>query len=279
MTSKSGRSVLITGCSSGIGLDAAQTLARRGWRVLATCRKAEDCAALEADGLESFPLDHADAASVAAAAAEAIARTGGPDAVVLNGAHALPGAIEDVPRDGLRAIFEANVFGPQDLIRQLLPPMRARGAGRIVAISSVLGIVSVPFRGPYCATKFALEALADALRLELVGSGVHVAIIQPGPITTRFRINARPHFEAHINWKASALRPMYEDKVLPRLYAADPAPDRFELPPAAVSAKLVHALEAARPAPRYPVTTPTRLAEAMRRLLPTALRDRVLAGR
>jgi len=272
-------SVLITGCASGIGRDAARTLAARGWRVLATCRKAADCAALEAEGLESFPLDHADPASVAAGTATALERTGGPDALVLNGAHALPGAVEDVPRDGLRAIFEANVFGPQDIVRRLLPPMRARGTGRIVAISSVLGIVSMRFRGPYCATKFALEALCDALRLELAGSGVRVSLIQPGPITTKFRVNAQPHFEAHIDWQASALRPTYEAQLLPRLYAAVPAPDRFELPPAAVSAKIVRALEARRPAPRYAVTTPTRLAEAMRRLLPTVVRDRVLLRR
>jgi NAD(P)-dependent dehydrogenase (short-subunit alcohol dehydrogenase family) len=275
-----GRSVLITGCASGIGRDAALGLARRGWRVLATCRKAADCAGLRAEGLESFALDHADEASVAEGAAEALARTGGRlDGLVLNGAHALPGAMEDVPRAGMRAIFEANLLGPHDLACRVLPAMRARGAGRVVAISSVLGVVSMPFRGPYCATKYALEAVCDALRQELAGSGVAVSLIEPGPIATRFRLNAVPHFERWIDWRGSALRGRYEDAVLPRLYAPEARPDRFELPPAAVTAKLIRALEDPRPAPRYRVTTPAYLGEAVRRVLPTRLRDRLLAGR
>jgi NAD(P)-dependent dehydrogenase (short-subunit alcohol dehydrogenase family) len=274
------RSVLITGCSSGIGHDAARTLAARGWRVFATCRKPQDCARLIAEGLESFPLDHADPDSIAGAVAAALERTGGTlDALVANGAHALPAAVEDVPRAALREIFETNLFGPFDLINRVLPAMRAQGSGRIVNISSVLGIVAVPFRGPYCATKFAMEAMTDALRRELRGTPIHVSLIQPGPIDTRIRINARPHFEAHINWRNSAQRPRYEQVVIPRLYAGTPRRDRFELPPAAVTAKLIRALEDRRPATRYRVTVPTRFAEAIRRLLPTSAADLLLASR
>ena len=157
------RSVLITGCSSGIGLDAARTLRARGWRVLATCRKPEDCARLAAEGLESFPLDLADEAALAEAAAEALDRTGGRlDALVNNGAFAIPGAVEDLPRAALREIFETNLFGQVDLTNRLLPAMRRAGAGRVVMISSVLGLVAAPWRGAYVATKFALEGITDS---------------------------------------------------------------------------------------------------------------------
>ncbi len=277
--SKPPQSVLITGCSSGIGHHAAISLAARGWRVLATCRKEQDCARLEAEGLESFPLDHADPASVEAGAAEALARTGGRlDALVLNGAHALPCAMEDVPRDALREIFEVNLFGPFDLINRVLPAMRAHGSGLIVNVSSVLGIVAATFRGPYCGTKFAMEGMSDSLRRELRGTGIHLSLLQPGPITTRIRQNAVAHFERWIDWEASAQRGTYEAVLIPRLYADKDKPDRFELPPASCTAKIIHALEAPRPRARYRVTTPTYLAEGVRRLLPTGLADRIVTG-
>ena len=274
------RTVLITGCSSGIGLDAARTLAARGWRVLATCRQPADCARLTAEGLESFPLDLADETGLATAAAEALDRTGGRiDALVNNGAFAIPGATEDLPRAALRAIFETNLFGQVDLTNRLLPAMRAAGRGRIVMISSVLGLVAAPWRGAYVASKFALEGITDALRLELAGSGIAVVLIEPGPIGTPFRRNAIPHFERHIDWRASPHRLAYETRLIPRLHAADGRPDRFQLPPAAVSARIVAALESPRPRARYFVTTPTRAADLLRRLLPAPLLDRILRGR
>lgn len=274
------RSVLLTGCSSGIGLDAARTLAARGWRVLATCRAEADCARLRAEGLESFPLDLADDASVAAAAEIALARTGGRiDALFNNGAFAVPGAVEDLPRAALREIFEANLFGHVDLTNRLLPAMRAAGGGRIVFTSSVLGIVAAPWRGAYVATKFALEGLVDTLRLELSGTGVAVVLIEPGPIRTPFRQKSIPHFERHVDWRASPHRAAYEATLLRRLYAADPGRDRFERAPSAVTERLVAALESRRPRPRYFVTTPTHAAGLLRRLLPTGALDRVLRGR
>lgn len=274
------RSVLLTGCSSGIGLDAARTLAARGWRVLATCRAEADCARLRAEGLESFPLDLADDASVAAAAEIALARTGGRiDALFNNGAFAVPGAVEDLPRAALREIFEANLFGHVDLTNRLLPAMRAAGGGRIVFTSSVLGIVAAPWRGAYVATKFALEGLVDTLRLELSGTGVAVVLIEPGPIRTPFRQKSIPHFERHVDWRTSPHRAAYEATLLRRLYAADPGRDRFERAPSAVTERLVAALESRRPRPRYFVTTPTHAAGLLRRLLPTGALDRVLRGR
>ena len=272
------RSILITGCSSGIGHDAAHTLGRRGWRVFATCRKASDCRRLEEEGLESFVLDNEDEASIGRAVDECLDRTGGTlDALFNNGAYAIPGAVEDLPRDALRANFEANVFGCMDLISRVVPVMRRQGHGRIVNCSSVLGFVALRFRGSYVATKFALEGLTDTLRLELRDTAIKVILIQPGPIDTRFRVNSLPHFEKWIRWEESALRPVYETKVIPRLQAEEIAPTFGELPPDRVTRKLVHALESRRPKPRYLVTTPTYLLAAFKRVLPTRAMDRLLA--
>ncbi len=268
-----GGTVLITGCSSGIGHDAAHALARRGWRVFATCRKEEDCARLREQGLESFRLDYEDEASVAEAVQETLERTGGRlDALYNNGAYAIPGAVEDIPRGALRAIFEANLFGWHDLTRRVIPVMRAQGHGRIVNCSSVLGLVTMRWRGAYVSTKFALEGLTDTLRLEMKGTGIHVALIEPGPITSRIRENAIIQFEKWIDWKNSARAEEYRASLLRRLYEKT-GPDPFERPPSAVTARLIHALESPRPRPRYYVTTPTYAMGALRRLLPTRALD------
>jgi len=270
------RSILITGCASGIGLDAARGLAARGWRVFATCRQAADCDRLQAEGLESFVLDYADEASIAAAVAEVAARTGGHlDALFNNGAFACPGAVEDLPRGALRAIFETNLFGSHDLTCRVIPMMRAHGAGRIVNCSSVLGLVGIKWRGAYVATKFAMEGLTDVLRIEMAGTGINVILIEPGPISTRIRENAIPHFERWIDWEHSARAGEYK-ALRSRLYEKR-GPDRFELPPSAVTAKLIRALEDRRPKARYYVTTPTYLMGTLRRLLPTRALDWVIS--
>jgi len=271
------KTILITGCSSGIGYDAAHTLAARGWRVFATCRAETDCVRLRAEGLDSFRLDYAETASIHAAIAEVVARTDGQlDALYNNGAYAIPGAMEDVPTDAMRAIFESNVFGWHELTNLVIPLMRTQGHGRIVNCSSVLGLVSMPWRGAYNATKYAVEAMSDTLRLELRSTGIKVVLIEPGPITTEFRTNARAEFERWIDWQTSALKELYETKLIARLRSANDQKDRFELPPSAVTAKLILALEAANPAPRYFVTVNTYLANLMRRLLPTRLSDMIL---
>ena len=270
--------VLITGCSTGIGHDAAHGLARRGWRVLATCRSAEDCARLEAEGLESFVLDYASEDSLAAAMEEVMARTGGRlDALYNNGAFAIPGAVEDLPRAALREIFETNLFGVHDLTRRIIPLMRAQGHGRIVNCSSVLGLVPMKWRGAYVASKFALEGLTDTLRLEMRDTPIKVILLEPGPITSEFRRNARKGFERWIDWENSARADQYRTTLRKRLYAAQTGKDRFELPAAAVTAKLAHALESPRPRPRYYVTTPTYLMGGLRRLLPTRALDWLVA--
>ncbi len=271
------RTILITGCSSGIGHHLAHALHTRGWRVFATCRKEADCQRLQGEGLESFRLDYEDAESIGAGFAAAMERTGGRlDALFNNGAYAIPGAAEDLPDDALRQIFEANFFGWHSLTRRVIPVMRAQGHGRIVMNSSILGLAALRMRAAYVATKFALEGYTDVLRLEMDGTPIHVVLLEPGPIHTRIRQNARAHYERWIDAKNSPWAKAYAEVVEPRLYAADPAPDPFELSCEATTAKLIHALESRRPRARYYVTTPTYIVGVMKRLLPTRLLDRIL---
>lgn len=269
------RFILITGCSSGIGYDAAHGLRARGWTVFASCRQEADCERLRGEGFESPRLDYTDPPSIKSALAEVLASSGGRlDALFNNGAYALPGAVEDLPPDALRAIFETNVIGWHDLTRQVIPTMRAQGAGRIVQCSSVLGLAPFKWRGAYVASKYALEGLTDVLRLEMHGTGISVSLIEPGPITSKIRANAAVQFERWIDWQNSARADEY-GALRQRLYE-DSGPDKFELPASAVTAKLIHAIEAPRPKARYFVTVPTYLSEILRRLLPTSLRDAIL---
>ncbi|WP_415234688.1 SDR family NAD(P)-dependent oxidoreductase [Pseudorhodobacter sp.] len=271
------KSILITGCSSGIGLDAAKTLQTRGWRVFATCRAEADCKRLRDEGLESFRLDYDDADSLKAAVAEVAARTGGTlDALFNNGAFAIPCAYEDLTRDAFRAILETNLIGYHDLTSRVLPMMRAQGHGRIVNNSSVLGMVGYRWRTAYVATKFALEGITDVLRLELRGTAIHPILIAPGPITTKFRDNSALRFKRWVKWESSAHRAQYAE-VLAR-FEASTGPDRFELPASAVTNKLIHALESPRPKARYYVTVPTHIMGIARRVLPVRALDWVLAG-
>ncbi|QPO08559.1 Short-chain dehydrogenase [Sulfitobacter pontiacus] len=271
------RTILITGCSSGIGYAAAHTLRERGWRVFASCRQTRDCERLAAEGFDAPQLDYTDASSIATAVDHVLEQTGGTlDALYNNGAHATPGAVEDLPTDALREIFESNFFGWHELTRKIIPVMRAQGHGRIIQCSSVLGFVTMPWRGAYNSTKFALEGLTDTLRIELRDTPIHVTLIEPGPITSNIRANSIPHFERWIDWKSSARKAQYESALLDRLYTAR-GPDRFELPPQAVVDKLIHALEADRPRPRYYVTTPTRISGILKRILPTRALDWVLS--
>ncbi len=270
------RTILITGCSSGIGLASARLMHARGWHVLATARRDEDLARLAAEGLTPVRLELADADSVARCAAAALEAGGGRvDALFNNAAYGQPGAVEDIRADVLRHQFEVNVVGTHELTRLLLPAMRRAGSGRIVNCSSVLGLVAAPWRGAYCASKFALEGLSDALRLELAGSGVHVALIEPGPIRTRFIETAMAAARAHVDITGSVHAETYR-----RLIAGMERGGKqfFKLEPEAVAAKLIHAVESRRPKTRYYVTTPTYVAAYLKRLLPDRLMD-LLAAR
>ena len=272
------RSVLITGCSSGIGLDAAHALRMRGWNVFAACRAETDCKRLRLEGFRSPRLDYCDSESIKATLDQVLTETHGTlDALFNNGAYGLPGAVEDLPTEALREIFEANLFGWHELIRAVIPVMRGQEYGRIVQCSSVLGFIPMRWRAAYVATKYALEGYTDTLRIELRGTSIRVSLIEPGPITTKFRVNSIPHFERWIDWKNSPHTKDYEQRLTPRLYASESTPDPFELPPAAVSEKLLHALESRRPRPRYHVTKVTHFAGMMRRLLPTRALDQLIA--
>lgn len=270
------RSVLITGCSSGIGLAAAETMRDRGWRVFATARAPEDLARLKDEvGVESLYLDYTEPQSIAAAVKHVQAATDGTlTALFNNGAYGQAGAIEDVPTDAVRRQFETNVIGWHDLTRRVIPDMRAQGHGRIVQCSSVLGLVAAPYRGVYASTKFAIEAMSDALRMELKGSGVEVAIIEPGPIATRFVETAIKHYKANVDMENSAHRDIYRVRLAAM---EDGGQMAFKLEPEAVCRRLVHALEAKRPKIRYFVTVPTFVGAYLRRILPARALDFIAA--
>lgn len=268
-------SILITGCSSGIGFQVAQGLRARGWRVFASARQPADVTRLQADGLESLVLDLRDSESIRAAVTAVLERTGGRlDALFNNGAYGQPGAVEDLSREALREQFETNLFGTSELTNRVIPVMRRQGGGRILFNSSVLGLVAFPYRGAYVASKFALEGLADTLRLELTGTGIHIGLIEPGPILSRFRDNAHAAYRQHIRAEDSPHREKYA-AMEARLRKQGPAAP-FTLPPEAVLKRVIHALESSRPKTRYPVTVPTYLFGVLRRLLPTRALDAIL---
>lgn len=269
------RSILISGTSSGIGLCVARGLHRRGWRVFAGVRKADDWERLRAEGLEAVALDLDDPDSLAAAVAAVLEATGGRlDALFNNGGFGQVGAVEDLSRAALRAQFETNLFGWVDLTNRLIPVMRRQGHGRIVMNSSVLGYAAFPYRGAYCAAKFALEGLTDTLRQELRGTGIEVVLVEPGPIVSRFRENCVAHFERHIDWQHSVHRAAYAAQ-LQRLHTEGAAAP-FTLPAEAVLEVMVRALESRRPRPRYPVTVPAHAFWWLRRLLGVRAMDWVL---
>ncbi len=271
------KSILITGCSSGIGYCVARALQQRGYRVFASARRAESVEALNNEGLESLQLDLDDSESIRSAIAEILGRTGGElYALFNNGAYGIPGAVEDLSRDTLRTQFETNVFGWQELTNLVLPVMRRQGYGRIIQNSSVLGFVAMPFRGAYNASKFAIEGLSDTLRLELADTDIHISLIEPGPIVSQFRANGVQLLEKHIDIENSIHRDNYR-RVLERLKQPGPVTP-FTLPPEAVLDKVIHAIEARRPKSRYYVTFPTYLFGYLKRFLPTRWLDKILAA-
>ena len=275
MPEHKGKSVLITGCSSGIGQCVAHGLKQRGYRVFATARRPESVEQLSAEGLESLLLDLDDSRSIRLAVEEILRRTGGElYALFNNGAFGLPGAVEDLSREAIRAQFETNFFGWLELTNLLLPVMRRQGRGRIIQNSSVLGFVTMPFRGAYNASKFAVEGLSDTLRLELAGTGIYVSLVEPGPILSRFRANALVALQNHIDIEHSVHRDRYQ-RVLERLNKEGPAAP-FTLPPEAVLKKVIRALESKKPKARYYVTLPTYLFAYLKRVLPTTTLDRLL---
>jgi NAD(P)-dependent dehydrogenase (short-subunit alcohol dehydrogenase family) len=271
------RTVLITGCSSGIGYAAAHRLKARGYRVFATARRTADVARLCEEGLESVQLDLTDSASIHAAVGQILERTGGTLYGLFNNAgYGQPGAVEDLSRAVLRDQFETNVFGTHELNTRLIPVMRRQGFGRIIQNSSVLGLIALPYRGAYNASKFALEGLYDTLRLELANTGIHVCLVEPGPIESRFRANSYAVYQRTIEAANSFHRDRYESLIARLNKEGAAAP--FTLPAEAVVKKVIHALESPRPRIRYYVTFPTYLFATLKRVLPWRTLDRVLSG-
>ncbi|WP_168429679.1 SDR family oxidoreductase [Erwinia amylovora] len=252
------KSIVITGCSSGIGLVAANDLLRRGYHVIAACRKPQDVERMNQLGFSGVLLDLDDAASVAHAADEIIALCEGClFGLFNNGGFGLYGPLQSISRQQLEQQFATNLFGSHQLTILLLPALLASGSGRIINTSSVMGLISTPKRGAYAASKFALEAWSDALRMELHGSGVRVSLIELGPISTRFSNNVQQS---------------QQDKPVKNPGIAA----RFTLPPEAILPRLHHALESRHPRLRYPVTMVTYGISLLRRLLPGWIMDRIL---
>lgn len=270
------KTILITGCSSGIGYCVAKGLRSRGYRVFASARKTADVQRLAAEGFESLLLDLDRPDSIRSALENLLGQTEGRlYALFNNGAYGQPGAVEDIEREVLKAQFETNLFGWHDLTRRLIPVMRRQGEGRIIQNSSVLGLVALQYRGAYTASKYALEGLTDTLRLELRGSGIHISLIEPGPIESRFRANGHLKWKAHVDAAHSVHREAYQ-AMEERLTKEGPAAP-FTLPPEAVLKRVIHALESPRPRARYYVTFPTYLFGTLKRLLSTRALDWVLS--
>jgi NAD(P)-dependent dehydrogenase (short-subunit alcohol dehydrogenase family) len=267
--------ILITGCSTGIGYDAAVTLKERGHQVIATARNPDDVIRLTQQGLSCLQLDLADSTSIQQAVKKMLELTGGRcDVLFNNGAFGQPGAVEDLSRDVLRYQFETNVFGTHELTNLLIPVMRQQGQGRIIYNSSVLGLVAMRYRGAYNASKFALEGLADTLRLELHGTAIHISLIEPGPILTNFRQNSFALYKKNIAASSSVHKETY--RVMEERLQKEGAAVAFTLPAKAVTEKVIHAIESKRPKLHYYVTFPTYLFATLKRILPVSWLDNIL---
>ncbi len=270
------KSILITGCSSGIGLHAALTLSARGYQVFATARKPEDVENLTAKGLTAYLLDVTKPASITETLTKILEQTGGQlDYLFNNGAYGQPGALEDLSTEALKAQFETNVFGWHELTKQVIPVMRRQGHGRIIQCSSVLGFVSMAYRGAYNASKYALEGLTDTLRLEVKAANIDVVLLEPGPINTQFRANALMAFQENIDVDASVHKVQYQQQI--ERLTSEKSNAAFTLEPLQVTRALIHALESDKPKLRYRITTPTKVFAMLKRVLPARWLDYLLA--
>lgn len=269
--------VLITGTSSGIGLASAREMKQRGWRVFASARKSADLESLRKEGFEAVEMDMSEPASVESGAKQVLEACGGAlQGLVNNAGYGQPGALEDLDVEAMRQQFAVNVIGLQQLSNRVLPGMIQNRRGRIVHVSSVVGRVALPFMGIYSASKFAVEALADAQRVELYGTGVKISLVEPGPINTRFSKNAMEKSAGAFSAPGSRFADLYQKEMESR---KEPnSPKAFSLPPEAVAKKIAHALCAPRPHRRYRVTLPAQFGAIMSRVAPDALLDWILSG-
>ncbi|WP_253806290.1 SDR family NAD(P)-dependent oxidoreductase [Hydrogenovibrio sp. JE_KL2] len=275
MTSHANLTIFITGCSTGIGHYTLKTLHAKGYHVIGSCRQEADVAKIRQMGISCLKLDLADSDSIHHAVDELLKMTEGKiDVLFNNGAFGLPGAVEDLSRDALRYQFETNVFGTQELTNLLVPVMRQNGGGKIIYNSSILGFAAMAYRGAYNASKFAIEGLADTLRLELKQDNIHVSLIEPGPILSEFRANSFKQYQRWIAGKQSAHQASY-DSMIQRL-EKEGAAAPFTLGPEAVSDVVEKIISANKPKIRYPVTFPTHLFAWLKRILPNRWLDALL---
>ena len=266
------KSIFITGCSSGIGYATAHLLKQQGWRVIASCRQAADVARLQSEGLECLQVDVRVSADYQAAIAYIKEHVGTLDAFFANAGFGQNGAVDDIPLEAVKAQFATNVFGTWDGILHVLPVFRDQGFGRILVNSSVLGFAAMALRAPYNSSKFALEGLCDTLRLELAATDIHVSLLQPGPIKTRFRHNTLAQFLAHVNQENSHANYQF---LLQRLQG-EGKPNRFAISSEDCAVVCAQALNAPHPKARYRVTTVTKMMTVFKHLLPTCILDKIL---
>lgn len=270
------RSVLITGCSSGIGLATAHVLKNRGWQVIASARQDKDVARLKTMGFQAMRLNVADSESIAAALDVTLTLTSGKlDALVNNAGLAIPGAIEDLSREVFERQFDTNFFGTIELTNAVLRVMRRQSHGRIVMVSSILGRVAVPWRGAYNASKFALEGITDTLRLELRGTDIKVSLICPGPVKSRFRDNSLANFDEYVDVASSPHRESYVRLKAQTGEKKNNTP--FTVPAETVAKRIARTLESAHPKARYYVTVPAYALAFLRCVLPAHWMDAILA--
>ena len=265
------KTILITGCSSGIGLNAALGLKQRNYRVFAAARKHEDVEKLNEMGLEGIQLDVDSSDSIQTALAEVLKKTGGTlDALFNNAGFAQAGAVEDLSREAIRKQFETNVFGPMELTNLVIPIMRKQGHGRIIQNTSILGIVAMPYRGAYNASKFALEGFTSTLQQELHGTQIFVSAIAPGPIHSDLRKKGLQHYQENLAKKDSVHREVY-DKMEEHFFKLTASERRFTQSADAVTKKLIQALESKHPKAHYYVTFSAHLFAFLRRVLPDSM--------
>ena len=269
------KTILITGCSSGIGYDTAHYLNKHGYRVFASARQEKDVKRLKEEGLDTYLLDVTKPETIEKTLKEILAQTDGKLYAVFNNAgYGQPGALEDIKTEVLKEQFETNLFGLHELTRKVIPIMRAQGYGRIIQHSSVLGLIALRFRGAYNASKYAIEGLCDTLRLELVKEKIYVVTINTGPVHSDFRKNATKKYFEHIDGIESVFKEEYKKELLP--YEGNKKNDPFTKDSDVVISNIIHALEAKKPKPRYYNTSATHILGGLKRLLPTAVLDKIL---
>lgn len=267
--------ILITGCSSGIGYDAAMKLFHRGHHVIAACRKPSDVEKLSSQGIDAVCMDMDDTASIESAVTTVLEKTKGRiDVLINNAGYGQAGALEDITREVLRAQFETNVFGLMELTRRVVPIMRKQGYGRVINIGSILGRVGMPFRGAYCASKFAVEGLNETLRMELKPAGIQVIIFNPGPIQSQFTNTVLEKTFNSIDRQHSRFSNQYKQML--GSFSQKKSSSWFTKGPEVVVQKLIHAIESPRPKGRYTVTLAAHLLAISKQMLSIRLLDKLI---